>query len=335
MKIITETLNEILNLPIGLKAYFPDSRVGILDIETTGLSPSQHQVIIGGILVFDGDKTGTTRQYLSEGPLDEKELLYSYLREVNKCDLLITYNGKSFDMNFLEIRENKSGFPTSQFPYNLDLYLVIRKASDLRSRLPNLRQKTIENYLGLGGQRRDTINGLESIQLYQDYIKTGNEKARDKILLHNRDDLYQLYKLLDVVEVCDMEKAFHHLGFPGTPNLQVTQTKIGTHYLEIRGIQRHNSINYYSFGDFGKSLQIAFDKGSKTFQIMVPIFQRQGSYFLDLMPLAMNKNPFNQDSSYESGFLIIQEGGQLNYKSLNEFTRLLVEKIGKEMENIK
>ena len=332
MIIISETLNENFNLPTALNDYFSKCRVGILDIETTGLSPSRHQVILGGLLVFERDGKATIRQYFAERLEDEKDLLYSYLGEIDKCDLLITYNGKSFDMNFLEIRESNLGFPPSQFPYNLDLYLVIRKASDLRSKLPNLRQKTIENYLGLGDQRSDTINGLESIELYGDYIKTGNEKARDKIHLHNRDDLYQLYKLLDVVDLCDMEKAFHHLGFPGTPNLQVTQTKRGPLYLEIRGIQRHNSINYYSFGDFGQSLQIAFDKVSKTFQIMVPIFHRQGSYYLDLESLVLGENSLTQDTSYESGFLIVEERGKLNYKILNDFTRLLVKKIGKETE---
>lgn len=335
MKILTERLNESLALPAALKDYFPNCRVGILDIETTGLSPSQHGVIIGGLLVFDDNEKGTIRQYFAESPSDEKDLLYGYLKEVNKCDFLVTYNGKSFDMNFLAIRESKAGFTPSLFPYNLDLYLLIKNASSLKNKLPNLKQKTIEDYLGLSNHRLDTITGLESIEHYNDYITTGNVLARDKILLHNRDDLHQLYRLLDVVDICDMEKGFHHLGFPGTPNLQVTQAKRGLHYLEIHGIQRHNAVSYYSFGDFGESLQIAFDKGSKTFQIMVPISQKEGSYFLDLIPLNLETKSLFQDSSLESGFLIVEEQGQLNYKSINEFIRILIKKVGKETENTK
>jgi len=335
MKIVTERLNEVLNLPTVLKNYFPDSRVGILDIETTGLSPTQHQVIIGGILVFDRNETGTIRQFFAEQPKEEKDLLFSYLKEVKKCDFLVTYNGKAFDMNFLGIRGSKLGLDVSSFPYNLDLYLLIKSASNLRSKLPNLKQITIEGYLGLGAQRSDTISGKESIELYQEYIRTGNEEAREKILLHNRDDLYQLYKLLDIVDDCDMEKGFHHLGFPGTSNLQITQTKRGLHYLQIEGIQRNNAVSYYSFGDFGEALQISFDKHTKAFQIMVPIFQREGSYFLDLEALSLGDNPLVEADSYENGFLILEEQGQFNYKSLNEFIRVLVKKIGKDIEGIK
>lgn len=335
MKIITEQLNESLELPKTLKDYFSNSRIGILDIETTGLSPMDHKLIIGGLLVFDGSKKGTILQYFSENPCDEKKLLEQYLDEVNKCDVLFTYNGKSFDMNFLGIRENKLALPSSRFPYNLDLYLLIRRASDLKNKLPNLKQKSIENYLGLSSQRRDTISGLESIELYQDYIKKGDLKARDKILLHNRDDLYQLFKLIEVVDLCDIEKGFYHFGFPGTHNLHITQTKRALRYLEIHGIQRHIPVSYYSFGDFGESLQIAFDKATETFQIMIPIFQRQGSYFLDLQALNLEDKYLFQDSSYQSGFLIIEDQGQFNYKSINEFTRFLIKKIGKEMENLK
>ncbi len=335
MKIVTEILNESLILPKSIENYFPNGRVGILDIETTGLSPTQHRVIIGGLLIFDEYKNGSLLQYFSEDPDDEKDLLYLYFEEINKCDILITYNGKSFDMNFLAARGEKLGVASSQFPYNLDLYLLIRKASDLKNKLPNLKQKTIEKHLGLSNQRRDTISGLESIALYNDYILTANHKSKEKILLHNRDDLYQLFKLLAVVDLCDMDKGFHHLGFPGTSNLHVTQTKRALNYLEIQGIQRHEAISYYSFGDFGESLQIAFDEASRKFQIMIPIFHKEGSYFLDLVLLGLNDNPLKQDSSYESGFLIVEEQGQFNYKSLNEFTRLLLKKIGKETGNKK
>lgn len=335
MKLFTESLRETLTLPLAIKDYFSNCRVGVLDIETRGLSPNQHQVILGGLLVFDCGKTGRILQYFAETPAQERALLDSYFEEIKKCDLLVTYNGKSFDMNFLGIRGNKLGLKLPEFPYNLDLYLLIRVASDLKNTLPNLQQKTIENYMGLGTKRSDAISGLESIELYNNYLATGNDASLNKILLHNRDDLYQLYKLLDVIEACDIEKGFHHLGFPGTSNLQISQTKRNQHYLQIEGVQRHRPISYYSFGDFGESLQIAFDEKTRTFQIMVPIFQKDGDYFLDLVSLGMDEAILTKSPSYEKGFLILEEQGQFHYKTLNEFVRLLVIKVGKETETIK
>ena len=63
--------------------------------------------------------------------------------------------------------------------------------------------------------------------------------------------------------------------------------------------------------------------------------QREGSYFLDLEALNLGDNLLVQADSYENGFLILEEQGQFNYKSLNEFIRILVKKIGKDIENIK
>lgn len=335
MIIFTENINENLNLPKAIENYFSDCKVGVLDIETTGLSPSQHKVIIGGLLVFDCGNKGKLLQFFAENPSEEKGLLEAYIEEINKCHILITYNGKSFDLNFLKMRASKLGLSFSEFPYNLDLYLLIKKTSNLKNLLDNLKQKTIEHYLGLGAQRLDEISGGESIELYEDFVNTGNQQSKDKILLHNRDDLYQLYKLLKVVEICDMEKGFYNLGFLGTPNLQITHIKRGLHYLQIEGIQIKEAVSYYSFGDFGDSLQIAFDKKTRTFQIMVPVFQKEGIYFLDILALNFQDTSLAKSPYYESGFLIIEEKGDLNYKGINVFIKLLMKRIGKEIEAIK
>jgi uncharacterized protein YprB with RNaseH-like and TPR domain len=94
MKLFKEKIKETLKLPEELKDYFSDGRVGVLDIETTGLSPTQHKVILGGLLIFDCGQPGLILQYFAEHPNQEKDLLSAYLEEINKCDLLITYNGK-------------------------------------------------------------------------------------------------------------------------------------------------------------------------------------------------------------------------------------------------
>lgn len=54
--------------------------------------------------------------------------------------------------------------------------------------------------MGLSDSRKDSISGAESVELYLEYKKCQDqslkEKLEKKILLHNHDDLLQLYKLL-------------------------------------------------------------------------------------------------------------------------------------------
>ena len=77
-------------------------------------------------------------------------------------------------------------------PYNLDLYLVLNGHSPIKKFVPNLKQKTVENYMGLWQSRTDEISGAESVELYNTYEKTGREDLESKILLHNSDDVIQL-----------------------------------------------------------------------------------------------------------------------------------------------
>ena len=43
------------SFPAVLKPYFENLKVGIFDIETTGLSPDRCKFILGGLVTGDGD----------------------------------------------------------------------------------------------------------------------------------------------------------------------------------------------------------------------------------------------------------------------------------------
>jgi len=88
--------------------YFDDLKLGVIDIETTGLNPERSSFILGGLVVPDA-KGKKAIQLLSESKDEETALIRSYLFELKDLDVLVSYNGDHFDLPFLtrRIRNNR------------------------------------------------------------------------------------------------------------------------------------------------------------------------------------------------------------------------------------
>lgn len=147
-----------------------------LDIETTGLSP--HEGIVTVVAVHGG---GATRSFVADDDLEE---LPAYLRRFR---VLVTFNGKLFDVPFLE----------SRFP----LWVPPEVHIDLRFVLYRLGQagglKRIEERLGVG---RDAslrgVDGLEAVRLWAEH-RAGRSGALERLVAYNRADTVNLEPLLD------------------------------------------------------------------------------------------------------------------------------------------
>lgn len=215
-------------------------------------------------------------QLFAENRGEEREALKAFYDMISQLDMVITYNGRHFDMPFIEKRLKLHGLggrfkaDTEQtafeayLPYNLDIYLMINGHSPIKRLVPNLKQKTVENYMGLWQSRTDEISGAESVALYNRYENTGSSQLESRILLHNSDDVLQLTRLMKVIGKCDIHKAMYHLGFPvfaeshestgGSRRYRLMVKKIRTekNSLMVSGIQMDNAMEYtgFSFGDF-------------------------------------------------------------------------------------
>ncbi|NBG88979.1 ribonuclease H-like domain-containing protein [Isachenkonia alkalipeptolytica] len=160
-----------------------------LDIETTGFSRKKDRVILIGLLFKEGPKY-KLRQYFLENPSQEKELLRCFIDDLSKFDLMITYNGLSFDYPFIQERTNQHLLPLQlKNLKHIDLYKHIQKKKQSLP-LENFQLKTVEKLLGI--YRKDGISGGESVTLYDQYIQNKNLKIRDEILLHNYEDIFYL-----------------------------------------------------------------------------------------------------------------------------------------------
>ncbi|MDE1821622.1 MAG: ribonuclease H-like domain-containing protein [Euryarchaeota archaeon] len=174
-----------------LYSSFP-KRTAFLDIETTGLSP--HQGIVTCVTVHGGGKTRT----LVYG--EDLEELGALLRPFA---LLVTFNGRGFDVPFLEVHQPELRFPPAH--------------ADLRWLLLRLGQKgglkIIERRLGLGDRTGvEGVDGLEAVRLWESH-RRGVKGALERLVEYNRKDTQNLEPLMEYA-TREMERRLLHKHRP-------------------------------------------------------------------------------------------------------------------------
>ena len=147
-----------------------------LDIETTSLSPYEGIVTVVG--VHGG---GATRSFVAGENLEE---LPAYLR---RFPILVTFNGRRFDVPFLTI-----AFPYLEPPsVHIDLRFLFYRLGIAGG------LKRIEGLLGLGERAGvEGIGGLDAVRLWQRY-RRGDRGALDTLVRYNRADTVNLEPLLE------------------------------------------------------------------------------------------------------------------------------------------
>ena len=69
-------------------------------------------------------------------------------------------------------------------------------------RLPNCKQKTLEQFLGI--KREDTYSGGELISVYHTYVKTPTDYGFQALALHNADDMKGMLQILPLLSYYDL-----------------------------------------------------------------------------------------------------------------------------------
>lgn len=190
------------------KNYILPDNVMLFDIETTGLSAQSSYVYLIGLMRIENKKCVLT-QLFCDTFSEEKELLKLFIEYVKGCECLISYNGTTFDIPFLNHKFSRHALRFGINPEcSLDLYIELRKIKKYLE-LENLKQITVEKRAGY--ERTDTFSGDELIELYTEY--TGRERLasitnrpdvieqvnalRTSLLLHNSDDLEGLASIYE------------------------------------------------------------------------------------------------------------------------------------------
>jgi uncharacterized protein YprB with RNaseH-like and TPR domain len=156
-----------------------------LDIECTNLSADIGQIIAVGIIK---DKKKEVK--FVENLEDEKEVLKWLKKELEGCELIITWYGSKFDLPFLITRAIINDLDMSELLKipSLDLCEFCKK--NLSFSKNNL--SDVSKFLGIPKNRE--ISGKDILKLYLKAIH-GDKKAKEEITNHCLDDLEALEKI--------------------------------------------------------------------------------------------------------------------------------------------
>ncbi len=162
----------------------------LLDLETAGLAGNP--VFLAGLLTMSPEGI-RLRQLLARNYLEEPALIAMVAAAVRAHPLLVSYNGKSFDLPMLVDRacRHRMSFPSP--PSHLDLLHHARRA--FRGRVPNCRLVTLE-WLVCERRRFGDVPGREIPGLFHRFARDGDPTAMSAVLHHNALDLVTLAELL-------------------------------------------------------------------------------------------------------------------------------------------
>lgn len=208
---------KIIEKELFLHTGYPLGRLGLekplfLDIETTGLSSDRARVYLIGCLFPHTEECWGFRQWLTESPKEERPLLERVIAFCRDFSCLIHFNGSRFDLPFLHKRSEKLGLTDAFLTMDgLDLYQKIKACKNLCG-LPNVKQKSVEEFLNI--ERDDRFGGGELIPVYQQFVKTGNPKLLRLLLLHNEEDVTGMLQLLPMLCYSDLLCGAFASGIP-------------------------------------------------------------------------------------------------------------------------
>ena len=201
MRTIRRKLTDIY-LTYPLTNEVPLSEVLFLDIETTGFTARSSVLYLIGCAYYE-DEQWRTIQWFATTYEEEKEVVAAFFKFAQgRFSHLIHFNGNNFDLPFIlqKCEQYELPYDFSDF-IGIDIYKRIAPFKDFL-RLPNCKQKTLEQFLDI--YRDDPFDGGQLISMYHEYVKNRSDDAYDAILLHNSEDIAGMFRILPVLAYADI-----------------------------------------------------------------------------------------------------------------------------------
>jgi uncharacterized protein YprB with RNaseH-like and TPR domain len=180
---------------------FPEFRdnIAYLDIETTGLDRFWDSIT--AVTLYDGKEI---QSYVQGRNLDD------FPQAIRRYKVLVTYNGKTFDVPFIE-----RFFSMQLNQAHIDLRYVLGSLG-LKGGL-----KACEARLGIDRGELTEINGFWAVLLWHEYQSRGRQSALDTLLAYNVQDTVTLETLLVLAHNLAIQATpfhtTHRLDLPETP----------------------------------------------------------------------------------------------------------------------
>ena len=164
-----------------------------IDTETTGLAGGTGTVaFLIGVGYFDGGAFRLEQAFMRD--YDEEEAMLQYLNGIfARCQTVVSFNGKSFDVPLLRTR-----YISNRLPFRLDaamhfdLIHAVRRIWKLRLKECSL--NNVERAI-LGLERRGDVPSAEIPQIWFDYLRSRDAQPLKRVFYHHRMDVMSLVAL--------------------------------------------------------------------------------------------------------------------------------------------
>ena len=177
--------------------HAPPESWAFLDTETTGLAGGSGTcAFLVGVGRIRAGGFHVRQFFLRDYP-EEPSVLAALTECLADAQVLVTYNGKSFDVPLLETRYRLArARPPFERLAHLDLLHGARRL--WRLRFESCRLVELENRI-LGHEREGDVPGAEIPEIYFDYVRTGRAARLAPVFLHNALDIVSLACLTGIV----------------------------------------------------------------------------------------------------------------------------------------
>jgi uncharacterized protein YprB with RNaseH-like and TPR domain len=164
------------------------------DTETTGLGGGAGVLaFLVGLAWFDADLRLHAEQFLLRSPAEELPLLEALSERFEQADMLVSYNGKAFDLPLLNGRMVMNRRPKLPDRAHLDLLHVARRLH--KTRLGPCRLISLESDV-LGFVRGPDIAGIDIAPRYAHFLRTGDDSVLEQVIEHNAWDVVSMAALV-------------------------------------------------------------------------------------------------------------------------------------------
>lgn len=164
-----------------------------LDTETTGLSGGAGTLaFLVGLAWLEEDRV-FVEQVLLRTPGEEEAMLRHVATRIERATLLVSYNGKAFDLPLLDGRFVMNRIERPAARPHLDLLHVARRLHG--PRIGGCSLKAVESEV-LGFVRDGDVTGAEVAPRYAHFLRTGDEAALAAVVDHNAWDVVSMASLV-------------------------------------------------------------------------------------------------------------------------------------------